>query len=71
MLNMFTRKHISATENISAIAPYRRYEYLNETRNLLRINVTLNLSFGRSFQARQPRLNPPTTTESSIISGEK
>ena len=71
VLNLFTKKHIAAMENFSAVAPYHRYEYLNETRNLIRLNVTLNLSFGKNYHERQPKLNQSTTTESSIIRGEK
>ena len=71
VLNLFAKKHIGAMENFSSVAPYRRYEYLDETRNLIRVNLTLNLSFGKSYQGRQPRLSQSTTTESSIVRGEK
>ena len=71
VLNLFSLKHISAQENYSSVAPYKRYEYLNETRNLIRLNLTLNLSYGKKYKESSKRINDSTSNESSIIKGEK
>ena len=71
VLNLFSLKHISAQENYSSVAPYKRYEYLNETRNLIRLNLTLNLSYGKNHKEFSKRINDNTNSESSIIKGEK
>ena len=71
VLNLFSLKHISAQENYSSVAPYKRYEYLNETRNLIRLNLTLNLSYGKKYIEFSKRINDSTSNESSIIKGEK
>jgi hypothetical protein len=69
-LNLFSTKHINARENYSAVAPFKRYEYLDEIRNLIRLNFTLNLDFGREYNAQRKRDydNPISTT---ILKGEK
>lgn len=71
VLNLFTLKHISAKENYSSVAPYKRYEFLNETRNLVRLNITLNLSYGKKYMESSKRIEDNTTNDTSIIKGEK
>ena len=71
VLNLFSLKHISAQENYSSVAPYKRYEYLDETRNLIRLNLTLNLSYGKKYKEASKRINSNTSSESSVIKGEK
>ncbi len=71
VLNLFSLKHISAQENYSNTAPYKRYEYLNETKNLIRLNLTLNLSYGKKYKEAAKRTDDNANNESSIIKGEK
>lgn len=69
-LNLFSTKHINAKENYSAVASFSRYEYLDEIRNLFRLNFTLNLDFGRKYNA-QRRRNYDNTISTTILKGEK
>ena len=71
VLNLFSLKHISAQENYSNIGPYKRYEYLNETKNLIRLNLTLNLSYGKKYRESTKRTEGDINSSSSIIKGEK
>lgn len=71
-LNLFTVQHIGARENYSAVAPYKRYEYLDEIKNLIRVNLTLNLSYGKSYNDKKKLLDDTTVTGSSaIVTGKK
>ena len=70
-LNLFTVQHIGARENYSAVAPYKRYEYLDETKNLVRVNLTLNLSYGKTYNDKRKLLNDTTATGSTIVTGKK
>lgn len=71
VLNLFALKHISAQENYSNVGPYKRYEYLNETKNLIRLNLTLNLSYGKKYRELARRTDNRINSDSSIIKGEK
>lgn len=70
-LNLFSPRHISAIENYSAVAPYRRYEYLDEIKNLFRINLTLNLSYGKKSNTGRKKLSDNVSYQSGILTGEK
>lgn len=70
-LNLFTKPYINAKENYSAIASYTRYEYLDEIKNLIRINFKCNLSFGKQYSTNQRKLQGNDDIESGILKGIK
>lgn len=70
-LNLFATRHINAKENYSEVAPYFRYEYLKETKNLVRINFVYNFSFGKKYKASRRALQGDSSIDSGILKGEK
>ena len=69
MLNPFMDYSI-ATKNYSALAPYSLDTYSNNLNNVLVFNFSLNLDFGRKYNAADKRLDN-TDTDAGIMKGEK
>ncbi len=59
--NMFSTKHTASKENYNQIAPYVRYEYLDEVKNLLRLKITYTFSYGKNYNAQRRRQNSINT----------
>ena len=70
-INLLTSAHIGAKKNYSAVAPYIRYEYLDEVKNLIRINLIFNLSFGKRYKDSRQHIGDSISEESTILKGEK
>lgn len=70
-INMFSTKHIGSKDNYNDVAPYSRYEYLSELRNLVRFKVTYTLRYGRKYNASNRQIKSSDSTESGILKGEK
>ncbi|NJK93792.1 MAG: hypothetical protein HC905_01645 [Bacteroidales bacterium] len=69
--NLFSTKHTNSKENLSSIAPYTRYEYLDELRNMLRFKITYTLKYGREYKAKTQKIRNTDEVEQGILKGEK
>ena len=70
ILNFLTKNHIGAKENYSKIAPYSRYEYLDEIRNLVRFKFSYNFIFGKQKKSVNKKLSEGDI-DSGILKGTK
>jgi len=70
-LNMFSIKYIGTKDSYSAVAPYSRYEYLSELKNLIRFKITYTFKYGKEYKAKNTKNRNSDDTESGILKGEK
>jgi len=69
--NMFSTKHIGSKENFNAIAPYSRYEYLGELRNMIRFKINYTFKHGKEYNAKNKKTRSSEEVESGILKGDK
>ena len=70
VINPFTNEYSIGSKNYSALAPYTSNVYTNNLGQVLLLNFSLNLNFGRKYQAADKRLDN-TDTDSGIMTGTK
>lgn len=70
MFNPFSKKYTQGSQNYSKLAPNISDVYTNNLGQILVLNFTLNLNFGRQFNAGSKRLNNDDT-DAGIMSGSK
>ncbi len=70
VLNPFTKRYEMEIENKSSLAPYLQKAYSTKLNPLFIMNFTVNLDFGRSYKAKEKRVNNEDS-DSGILSGKK
>lgn len=70
MFNPFSKKYTQGSQNYSKLVPNVSEVYTNNLGQILVLNFTLNLNFGRQFNAGSKRLNNDDT-DAGIMSGSK
>jgi len=70
MFNPFTGKYTQGSRNYSALAPNVSDVYTNNLKQVLMVNFTLNLNFGRQYKAGNKRLNNDDN-DAGIMKGSK
>ena len=70
MLNPFTDEYSIGYENRSALAPYTSNIYTHNLGQVIGFNFSLNLNFGRKYQAADKRLDN-TDSDAGIMTGTK
>jgi hypothetical protein len=69
--NMFSTKHTASKENLNSIAPYERYEYMDELRNMIRFKINYTFRYGKEYNANSKKIRSSEDVESGIQKGEK
>lgn len=70
MFNPFSKSYSQDSRNYSALTPNRSYIYTNNLKQILVVNFSINLNFGRQYKASDKRLNNDDT-DAGIMSGTK
>ena len=70
MFNPFSKSYSQNSRNYSALAPNKSYVYTDNLKQIVVINFTMNLNFGRQYKAGNKRLNNDDT-DAGIMSGSK
>ena len=70
VLNPFTDDYHMEVANISRLAPNRQYAYSNCFNQMIALNVSFNLSFGKQQKDTHKRINN-SDTDTGILSGSK
>ena len=70
VINPFTSEYSLGYANRSALAPYTSNIYTHNLGQVITLNFSLNLNFGRKYQAADKRLNN-TDTDAGIMTGTK
>lgn len=69
--NMFSTKHTGSKENFNFIAPYTRYEYMGELRNMIRFKINYTFRYGKEYKANSKKIKNSEDVDSGIQKGEK
>ena len=69
--NMFSTKHVGSRENFNSVAPYTRFEYLDELRNMIRFKINYTFRYGKEYNAGNKKIRNSEDVESGIQKGEK
>ncbi|MCL2728098.1 MAG: outer membrane beta-barrel family protein, partial [Bacteroidales bacterium] len=70
VINPFTSEYSVGSKNYSVLAPYTSSVYTNGLGQVFLLNFSLNLNFGRKYQAADKRLDN-TDTDAGIMTGTK
>lgn len=70
MFNPFSKSYSQDSRNYSALAPNKSYVYTDNLKQIVVVNFTMNLNFGRQYKAGNKRLNNDDT-DAGIMSGSK
>lgn len=70
MFNPFTKRYHQEVENISDLAPYSQTAYSNNLKQMVAINVSFNLDFGKQHRTSGKRINN-SDTDTGILTGTK
>ncbi|EGK01179.1 TonB-dependent receptor [Dysgonomonas gadei] len=70
MFNPFTKDYTQGSKNYSRLAPNVSNVYTDNLGQIVMVNFTLNLNFGRQYKAANKRLNNDDT-DAGIMSGTK
>jgi hypothetical protein len=70
IVNPFSSEYSQGYSNRSALAPYTSNVYTHSLGQVIALNFSLNLNFGRKYQAADKRLNNKDT-DAGIMTGAK
>lgn len=70
VLNPFSKRYELEIENRSSLAPYQQKAYSTKLSPLFIINLSVNLDFGKSYKAKNKRVNNQDS-DTGILSGTK
>lgn len=70
ILNPFTKRYEQRVDNLSALAPNSQLAYSTQLSQIVMLNLSFNLDFGKQFNSGRKKINN-SDTDSGILSGTK
>ena len=70
ILNPFTKRYEQGVDNLSALAPNRQLAHSTQLSQIVMLNVSFNLVFGKQHNSGRKKINN-NDTDSGILSGTK
>lgn len=70
ILNPFTKRYEQGVDNLSSLAPNRQLAYSTQLSQIVMLNVSFNLGFGKQNNSGRKKINN-SDTDSGILSGTK
>ena len=70
ILNPFTKRYEQSVDNLSELAPNKQLAYSTQLSQIVMLNVSFNLGFGKHYNSSRKRINN-SDNESGILSGTK
>lgn len=70
ILNPFTKRYEQGVDNLSSLAPNRQLAYSTQLSQIVMINLSFNLGFGKQVNSGSKKINN-NDTDSGILSGTK
>lgn len=70
ILNPFTKRYKQGVDNLSELAPNRQLAYSTQLSQIVMLNVSFNLGFGKQNNSGRKKINN-SDTDSGILSGTK
>ena len=70
ILNPFTKRYEQGVDNLSSLAPNRQLAYSTQLSQIVMLNLSFNLGFGKQVNSGRKKINN-NDTDSGILSGTK
>ncbi len=70
ILNPFTKRYEQGVDNLSSLAPNRQLAYSTQLSQIVMLNLSFNLGFGKQVNSGSKKINN-NDTDSGILSGTK